>query len=337
MGRFINADASEILLEEQGNLLQYNLYTYCWNNPVNMLDTTGESPANIIGAIAGGVAGASLGILLAKELRLTGAKKKALIAAATVGGAALGAFLGPYAAKLGKKVISAVKTAGKKVACKVTKKACFVAGILVLTEDGNIPIEEVEEGDYVYAENPETGEKGLKRVARTFINESEELIHVYVNQEEIVATPQHPFYVIEKGWIGAVDLRAGDILVLQNGEYVIVELVQYEILEAPISVYNFEVEDFHTYYVGESSVLVHNMCDRITNVSKAESKIWKKLQSAKNGLKKSGSGKNLRYYSWDNLHNEIEVFDRFGKHLGVMDPTTGQIIKSAVRGRSIKI
>ena len=95
---------------------------------------------------------------------------------------------------------------------------------------------------------------------QTFINESDELIHIYVNKEEIVATPLHPFYVIEKGWIGAVDLRAGDILVLQNGEYVIVELVQHEILEAPIAVYNFEVEDFHTYYVGESLVLVHNMC-----------------------------------------------------------------------------
>ena len=95
---------------------------------------------------------------------------------------------------------------------------------------------------------------------QTFINESDELIHIHVNKEEIVATPLHPFYVIEKGWIGAVDLRAGDILVLQNGEYVIVELVQHEILEAPIAVYNFEVEDFHTYYVGESLVLVHNMC-----------------------------------------------------------------------------
>ena len=94
--------------------MQYNLYTYCWNNPVNLTDTTGESPANIIGAIAGGVVGASFEILIAKELRLKGAKKKALIAAATIGGAALGAFLGPYAAKLCKKVISAVKTAGKK-------------------------------------------------------------------------------------------------------------------------------------------------------------------------------------------------------------------------------
>ena len=86
----------------------------------------------------------------------------------------------------------------------------------MLAEDGNVPIEEVEEGDYVYAENPETGEKGLKRVVQTFINESDELIHIHVSKEEIVATPQHPFYVSNKGWVGAVDLRAGDILVLQN-------------------------------------------------------------------------------------------------------------------------
>ena len=43
-----------------------------------------------------------------------------------------------------------------------------------------------------------------------------------------------------------------------NGEYVIVEQIQHEILETPIQVYNFEVEDFHTYYVTESSILVHN-------------------------------------------------------------------------------
>ena len=152
----------------------------------------------------------------------------------------------------------------------MTKKGCFVAGTVVLTEDGNVPIEEVEEGDYVYAENPETGEKGLKRVLQTFINESDKLIHIHVNKEEIVATPQHPFYVSNKGWVGAVDLRAGDILVLQNGEYVIVEMVQHEILEAPIAVYNFEVEDFHTYYVGESSVLVHNMCAKKADIKQVE-------------------------------------------------------------------
>ena len=55
-------------------------------------------------------------------------------------------------------------------------------------------------------------------------------------------------------------LRAGDILVSANGQYVVVEKVQHEILETPIKVYNFEVADFHTYYVGEGAVLVHNTC-----------------------------------------------------------------------------
>jgi len=40
---------------------------------------------------------------------------------------------------------------------------------------------------------------------------------------------------------------------------VVVEKVQHEILEAPVTVYNFQVEDYHTYYVA-NGVLVHNSC-----------------------------------------------------------------------------
>ena len=50
------------------------------------------------------------------------------------------------------------------------------------------------------------------------------------------------------------------MLVLSNGEIVTVEWVQHEILESPIKVYNFEVQDFHTYFVGENGVFVHNGC-----------------------------------------------------------------------------
>ena len=77
--------------------------------------------------------------------------------------------------------------------------------------------------------------------------------------EEIVATPTHPFYCPVKGWTDAAHLRAGDILVLVNGEYVVVEQVQHELLESPVKVYNFQVADYHTYYVA-SGVLVHNRC-----------------------------------------------------------------------------
>ena len=58
----------------------------------------------------------------------------------------------------------------------------------------------------------------------------------------------------------AAHLRAGDILVTLNGEYVVIEQVQHELLESPEATYNFEVEGFHTYYVGDERVLVHNKC-----------------------------------------------------------------------------
>jgi len=75
-----------------------------------MIDDSGYIAANIIGGVVGGASGALLGVMLAKQLGLTGWKRIALISAATIGGAALGAFLGPYVAKLAKTMGSALKT-----------------------------------------------------------------------------------------------------------------------------------------------------------------------------------------------------------------------------------
>ena len=41
LGRFVNADDSETLFEDQDDLQQYNLFTYCFNNPINMYDPDG--------------------------------------------------------------------------------------------------------------------------------------------------------------------------------------------------------------------------------------------------------------------------------------------------------
>ena len=139
-------------------------------------------------------------------------------------------------------------------------KRCFVAGTPVLTADGSKPIEEIQIGDEVYSEDEITGEVAVKKVTQTFVNETEKLVNIHVNGETISATPSHPFYVFKFGWTLAGSLKAGDVLVLSNGEYVTVEWVQHEILEAPVKVYNFEVEDFHTYFVGIRRILVHNRC-----------------------------------------------------------------------------
>lgn len=95
-------------------------------------------------------------------------------------------------------------------------------------------------------------------VEETFVRESNELVHITANGETISSTPDHPFYVPQKGFVRAINLRAGDILWTVDGEYVVVEKVQHEILESPVKVFNFRVADNHTYFVGNASIGVHN-------------------------------------------------------------------------------
>ena len=137
---------------------------------------------------------------------------------------------------------------------------CFIAGTIVAAKEGPKKIEDIQPGDLVWATDPDTGETELKEVKQLFRNETDEWIHITVNEEEIVCTPNHPFWVPVKGWTKACHLRAGDRLQLLNGEYVVVEQIQHELLERPETTYNFEVEGLHTYFVGESGVLVHNKC-----------------------------------------------------------------------------
>ena len=297
MGRFISSDGE--IAGIGGDVNGYNLYSYCQNNPVNKSDPDGNWPkwakkvaatvaiiaavavvAAVTVATAGTASGAACFAMGALKGAIVGAASGAVSGAATsaikhrvktgswkgVGksardGAASGALSGAITGAITGGIFNRV--AGK----------CFVAGTPVLTSAGYVLIEDIEVGDKVWSENPETGEKELKEVVQAFVNETDELVHIHVNGEEIITTPEHPFYVPKKGWVGAIDLRAGNILVLQSGEYVVVELVQHEILESPITVYNFEVEDFHTYYVGTNGILVHNMCKKPTSPSQMQQQV----------------------------------------------------------------
>ena len=58
---------------------------------------------------------------------------------------------------------------------------------------------------------------------------------------------------------------------------------------------------------------------------------------AKRGQRVWASQDGERLYTWDSLHGEIEVFNRRGRHLGVLHPVTGELIKPAVRGRRLNL
>ncbi len=76
----------------------------------------------------------------------------------------------------------------------------------------------------------------------------------------------------------------------------------------------------------------------VVAVSKVESPIWQGFQAWRGQTKTNGeSGSKRRYYEWDNTHEDIEVYDSNGKHLGSMDPMTGTMTKGPVSGRKIDL
>ena len=75
-----------------------------------------------------------------------------------------------------------------------------------------------------------------------------------INGEEIVTTDNHPFYVQGRGFINAGSLLVGDKLISVNGEDLFVEKHRVEEFDEPVDVYNFQVEDYHTYFVGDCAV-----------------------------------------------------------------------------------
>ena len=336
-GRFLNADTSSVLTASPTSFTDKNLFAYCDNNPVARTDDGGEFWHIAIGAVVGAIGGAVSSVV---SQAMSGEKinwKAVGISAA--GGAVSGAFTAavPCAAPLLTGVVQGSVSAatyaatekiayGRNPSLKETLKVgitsgvmaggiqfvgqklgmiqCFIAGTLVATKSGLVPIEDIQPGDLVWATDEETGETALKEVVQIFRNETEEWVHIKVNGEEITCTPMHPFYSPVKGWTSAVDLRAGDILVMLNGEYVVVEQVQHELLESPETTYNFEVEDYHTYYVGFWSVLSHNKCSNPGGRHGGEAH-RSKVASIKNDLTKKG---------WDVSINESRVNVGGGKY-----------------------
>lgn len=290
-------------------MLENNLFAYCFNNPVNMTDEDGQWPSwatkvligvAIIAAIAV-VTVATAGTGTALACFAAGALNGALVGAAT--GAATGAAIGAVGHRIstgswkgaGRAALNGGADGfmwgaiGGAISGGLTSNVCFVAGTAVLTASGHVAIETIKDGDMVWSENPETGEKALKRVVQTFVHDVDHIVNVDVDGDEIKCTDEHPFWVVGKGWTGASHLQKGDKVKLKCGKIVAVDNVTVEQLKIPVKVYNFEVEDFHTYFVEKNSVLVHNMCTAPKNIfssiknAPGYSKNFVKVQ---NGLKK---------------------------------------------------
>ena len=150
---------------------------------------------------------------------------------------------------------------GASVAAKIGARACSFAGATtVLMADGSRkPIKDIEVGDKVIATDPETGEQVAKRVEHVWVHD-DTVIDLVVDGEVITTTEDHPFWsVTDQRFERADELEAGEKVRGADGRAITVSQLRVG-TERQALAYNLSVEGIHTYHVGETEILVHNVC-----------------------------------------------------------------------------
>ena len=141
--------------------------------------------------------------------------------------------------------------------------SCFAPGTKVWTLTGPLRIEQVKVGDRVLAQDVESGELAYKPVLAVTVRQPTPRLKIGLGSETIIATLGHPFWLAGKGWQLTKQLEVGaNLHTLSGGQAV--ETVEKE--ESGFSdngcSHNLVVADFHTYFVGERGILVHDNTPR---------------------------------------------------------------------------
>lgn len=134
---------------------------------------------------------------------------------------------------------------------------CFVAGTEITMADGDVKnIENVVVDDEVLTYNEETGENEMGIVGDLKQHEVDSVIRLTLDNENIIITThEHPFFVEGKGWIKAGELQPLDVCKKVDGSESLISTV--EVLEETHTVYNLlSVSENHNFFA--NGILVHN-------------------------------------------------------------------------------
>lgn len=136
---------------------------------------------------------------------------------------------------------------------------CFAEDTPVLTDNGLQRIADIKENDAVYAYDENTGVYGYKPVTQISRGEVLETVRIHIDEEIIECTSTHPF-LTDCGWIQAADLVEGSQVLSENCNYRTVTAVEAVSYENPVMTYTLCVDEYHSFLVGSSGLVVHNKC-----------------------------------------------------------------------------
>jgi hypothetical protein len=147
-------------------------------------------------------------------------------------------------------------------------------GMRFKLEDGGIAtVTKVEAPKIVMPPEDKINEGGakLQRVLGTIKRTGFVVLDLIAGNQTITTSPGHLFYSLtRRGWVGAGELQIGERLLNFRGGGAEVQAVSQPRYGA-IEMYNLEVEDFHTFYVGRretDAVLVHNGIEGLCSIVK---------------------------------------------------------------------
>lgn len=175
------------------------------------------------------------------------------------GGAVVGVGVAKVAAKVVQKTAAKAKTVAPRSALS---HACSFSGVtVVLMADGTTKaMADIEVGDMVLAEDPETGERGARQVTKLWIHRDQIADLELEDGSSVATTEDHPFWnATDAEWQRADALDPGDLLLSADGDLLAVGGMVAASTRTTTA-YNLTVDDIHTYFVvvGDEPVLVHN-------------------------------------------------------------------------------
>ncbi len=160
-----------------------------------------------------------------------------------------------YAYRSGTKpVFREVIAADQPLISANASSSCFAAGTSVHTRDGLKPIESVQIGDQILSQDVSTGVLRFEPVVGAWHNPPDQTYRVRIGADTIVATGIHRFWKAQQGWTMVRDLRAGDLVRTRGG----VARVEGVETDAVAPVFNLEVPEGRSFFVGRLGALVHD-------------------------------------------------------------------------------
>lgn len=135
---------------------------------------------------------------------------------------------------------------------------CFPKRTLVATASGLVPIESLTPHMNVLSFDEVEKTVCSKSITALLHNQTVHLVKIITECDTIYTTRRHRFWVEEKKqWIAAKYLEPG--MLLRTLTFGVCEIKNIDIIiDVEQDTYNITVADFHTYFVGFESFLVHN-------------------------------------------------------------------------------